>query len=308
MRQESFSFCEIITTGFFGCEDMKQTIYIDILICLNLFVNFFILLCVGRFTKIIPKKIRLFLGSIIGAIGSLIILLPEINVFLNFLIKILLAFLMIFATFGKQSIKTLIKNICAFVLISIAFGGCMIALWFLITPKGMIIHNGIVYFNLSPIVLIISTVICYFIIRIIFRVTGKETPKLLVSKIELEQNGQKALFYVKVDTGNSLVEPFSKSPVIVTDIETLKDLVPKEIKYYFEQSHELSETTSKKVHLRLIPYRTIGTNGILPSFKAEQIRIDGKEIKKSIYIAVCKGSHFKGECRGILNPMCTDNE
>lgn len=43
---------------------MKQTVYLDVLICLNLFINYFILLACAKFTKIPVKQRRLVLGAL----------------------------------------------------------------------------------------------------------------------------------------------------------------------------------------------------------------------------------------------------
>ncbi len=54
-----------------------------------------------------------------------------------------------------------------------AFAGFMMAIWYFISPQGMIIKNSIVYFNISPIILIGSTAVCYVVIRFIYRFIGK---------------------------------------------------------------------------------------------------------------------------------------
>ena len=288
---------------------IKQTVYLDILLCLNLFINYFILLAASKFTKLSPKRRRIVLGAAFGALCSLIILLPPLHSVLNFGIKMLVAAGTVFLTFGRQPFKVFLKNFAAFLLISFCFGGAMIALWFAFTPKGMVINNGAVYFNLSPLVLIVSTLICYLVLRLVSRLSGLEAPQKVICRVRLAaENGRRAEFFGKLDTGSSLVEPFSQSPVIVVDFNPIKDIVPESIKEYFlvkcAAGSEGAYPSSSGV--RFVPFQSIGGEGILPAFKPKQVFIDDTLCMREIYIAVCERERLSGECRAIINTQCID--
>lgn len=191
---------------------IKQTVYLDILLCLNLFINYFILLAASKFTKLSPKRRRIVLGAAFGALCSLIILLPPLHSVLNFGIKMLVAAGTVFLTFGRQPFKVFLKNFAAFLLISFCFGGAMIALWFAFTPKGMVINNGAVYFNLSPLVLIVSTLICYLVLRLVSRLSGREAPQKVICRVRLAaENGRRAEFFGKLDTAAASLSLFRKA-------------------------------------------------------------------------------------------------
>ena len=64
---------------------MKQTIYIDVLISINLFINYFLLLSVAKILTLKPERKRIILSSFIGSLYSLVILLPSINIVLSLL-------------------------------------------------------------------------------------------------------------------------------------------------------------------------------------------------------------------------------
>ena len=53
------------------------TIYIDILVCLNVIVNYFLLLASGKFLSRPYKRWRILLGAFLGGLYSLYILLPQ---------------------------------------------------------------------------------------------------------------------------------------------------------------------------------------------------------------------------------------
>lgn len=287
---------------------MKQTVYLDVLICLNLFINYFILLACAKFTKIPIRRRRLALGAAVGAASSFIILLPPLPVVPNFLIKLMIAFFVVLATFGLHDLKAFFKNTAIFLLISLCFGGAMIALWFLLKPSGMVINNGAVYFNISPLLLALSTLVCYALLRVFTRLLQARLPQKTVSRVKIVNGGRTCELLGKLDTGNSLIEPFSQSPVIVADFQAVQPVVPEEIKAYYAAPGATSfmQKSTAYPKIRLVPFASVGGEGILPAFKPKQVFIDDHLCVKEIYIALCPGERLSGECRAVINTECID--
>ena len=90
---------------------MKQVIYIDVLIIVNLFVNYFILLTTSKFLNLKLKLSRLILGEILGAIYSLYIFIPEPNLFISILIKLFMSIIMVAVSFEFRTIQQFLKII-----------------------------------------------------------------------------------------------------------------------------------------------------------------------------------------------------
>jgi len=266
---------------------LKQTIYVDVLVGINLFINYFLLLAVSKLLSLSVKRIRLLAAAMLGAVYSLTILLPEVNLLLSFLIKLVMAATIVLAAYPYCGVKQLLRQLAAFYIINFAFAGFMIALWFFITPQGMVIKNSVVYFNISPLLLIILTVICYLLIRIINRLTGRQAPDTLFCRIKIDYDGKSASCIAKVDTGNSLTEPFSNYPVAVVCEQCVAAMVP-------------GEDSGK---IRLVPFQAVSGGGLLPAFKPSRLTVicGKKQIEiHNVYIAVTK-SKF-GEFNALLNP------
>ena len=83
-----------------------------------------------------------------------------------------MSLLIIVISFGVNK-KYFFKSFVCFLFINILFFGLTLAIWFMFKPKGMFINNGIVYFNISPTILITSTLISYFLIEMTNRFLGK---------------------------------------------------------------------------------------------------------------------------------------
>ena len=257
-----------------------RTIYIDVLIVVNIYIDFFLIVCTKKFLYIRVKFIRMVLGSVIGGTLSLVALLPRISFFLNILIDVAGACLIIFAVFGRCSLKNFLKRTAVYFSFSFSFCGIMIAIYSALKPNGMAIYNDVVYFNISPVVLIILTLVCYYILYIIKRLS-KGVSGTATCNIEINIGSSIYTFTAKVDTGCNLKEPFSGDYVIVAEKELLNGYIPDSGK------------------ARVIPFDSLGGSGIIYGFKPDGIKIDGKEKDNNIYIGICENV-LKGDIKALI--------
>jgi len=257
-----------------------RVIYVDVLIAVNVFIDFMLIVCTRKFLHIKVKYIRMILGSILGGILSLVALLPSIIFPVNIAVDIISAALIIFASFGICSIKTFIKRIAVYFSLAFSFCGIMLGIYTAFKPKGMAIYNDIVYFNISPVLLIILTVICYYIQYIIRRLTkGEDGYDICNIEVIIKENSYS--FPAKVDTGCNLKEPFSGDYVIVVENLLIDNYSP-------------SDNNS-----RIIPFESLGGCGIIRGFKPDEIKIDGEKKDNSIYIGICNNV-LKGDIKALI--------
>lgn len=274
---------------------MKQVIYIDILLCINFVFSFFTILSVIKILKMRYKTIRLLLGSILGAVASFVVIMPEMNFILSAIVRLITAISVIFTTFFPVKLKTFIKATACFFMVGFIFCGVMIALWLLFKPKGVVIRNGGVYFQISPIILIISTFISYIILRILSRITGREKNKNSTCCLELFLNGKHTILYGIVDSGNKLKEPFSNEPVIIVSEKAISKLLSLE----FVHTVNVNDV---KIKYRIIPFNSVGGDGFLEAFKVDELYliVNKKKRKIDAYLAIAKQERFSGEFNAIV--------
>ena len=245
-----------------------KNIYIDILVTVNFFIDYFLLLCTKKFLGINKKYYRIIIGSVIGGITSLSALLPTLPLGLNFFIDLLIAMLIIIITFGKCEIKTYIKRVLVYFTVSFIFCGIMIFVYLNFKPANMGIYNDVVYFDISPIILIILTLLCYYIMLIIKKFTGNILHNYM-------------MFCAKIDTGCNVKEPFSGNSVIIAEKNLLEN---------FE---------FPKNKCRIIPFETLSGEGSIKGFAADTVIIDGKTIIYPIYLGICENV-FKGDTKALV--------
>lgn len=275
-----------------------QTIYIDVLLSVNLIINYLLLSAVSFYTHTQIRLRRILLGSAVGAVCSLVILLPTIPFILNLIIKLIVGGITVFAAFGMKRKMEFIKLYAVFLIATFFFGGITVALWFLFTPKNLIIKNSVVYINISPVQLIIYSVICYGAFRLINTVAGKHRTKDTCCTLTIIQGTSALKVNAKIDTGNTLTEPFSQCPVIVIGRETARCITPLEV-YEYETVTSLNYRTAIN-SVRFVPFSSVGGGGILPCFKAEKVYINDALCDKSVYIALCKDEYIQGDFQALI--------
>lgn len=278
-----YCFGGVIITVELGVINLNTVIYADILIIVNLIVNYLLLRASAAMTGYSFKAWRILVSATIGGIFSLIIFIENIPLLANILIKLLILSVMVITAFGTRSAKAFLKCCASFFLVNFGFAGIMLAICTTLLPNAAIYKNGVVYFDISIFTLTVSAIICYFVLSIISRFTKSKAPQKSIYSIRIRYGENsvegKALF----DSGNTLCDCFSGKPVIITEREFISKLCDDDI-------------TSMK-NFRLIPFSTIKDSGALPAFLADktEINIDGKWHESSeIYIAVTEKKIVSG--------------
>ncbi len=288
---------------------MRQVIYIDVLLCVNLLINYVILILEAKLLNLRIKRKRLILSALMGSFYSIFIFFDQINLLISLFIKLLMSITIILIAYGFINTRSFVKSIVTFYFINFIFGGIIFCIWYFISPKGIFIKNGIVYFDISPTFLILSTVVIYFSIKIYQYFLGENDLHNSVCDLEILNKGRIVELFAKVDTGNSLKEPFSNKPVIVAEYESLKDILPPEVKNYIQDNVEDWTAKGKKTSLlRVIPYSTVSGEGLLPAFIPEKvtIRYKNKTYIKESFLAISKRNLFLGDYKALVPPDLID--
>lgn len=220
------------------------------------------------------------LGSMFGGVLSLVALLPCIAFPINIAVDFAGACFIVLVSFGVCKVKTFIKRVTVYFSLAFSFCGIMLGLYTAFKPKGMEIYNDVVYFNISPILLIILTLVCYYTQYIIQRLTkdtiGSDTCNI---EVKIEENSYS--FMAKIDTGCNLKEPFSGNYVIVVENFLIDNYSPSDDKS------------------RIIPFESLGGCGMIKGFKPNSIKIDGIQKDDSIYIGICNNT-LNGDIKALI--------
>lgn len=286
---------------------MRLVVYADVLVTVNLFVNYALLLCTSLILKCKIAGARLLLGAVVGSVYGLVIFLPDLPMYVELPLRLAASGLIVFASFGYKGFRRFLRCFLTFFAVAFAFGGIMLTLWVTVAPVGMIYNNGAVYFDIDLPVLAVSTVACFTVVSLISKLTARKAPANSVFILSIRYNGKAVSGTALCDTGNSLTEGFSGFPVIIGEYATLKEIMPQSIADYYKNPSEISQGEK----IRPVVCRTISGVGLLPSFRPDEVELKSinRHIKTNrVYIAVTENRLAGGEFDFILNSEIFNGE
>lgn len=220
-------------------------IYIDELIILNFIIDFLILKTTSSILKLNTKTSRLIISSVVGEISLLYLFINFNNIELT-LFKLLIGIIMNLISFGYINSKDFIKNLLYFYMFSFFLGGTL----YYLKIESLVKYKY--YLLLIPIIMNILKKLTYNLKNII-KLRHKVTIYL--------KNGNVLYLNGYMDTGNTLVEPYTNKNVII---------INKDIKEKFF----------------LVPFKTIENSSLLKCFKPRKVYIDGIGERNDIVVGV----------------------
>ncbi len=270
-----------------------QTIYVDVLIVLNIYVNFFLIKTTSKITHTQIKFIRCAVASVYGSLFSLLILIPHINFLVNIIIKLAAAITIIMIAFGFHSLKRLIINSISFFIVNFIFAGVIYAVYSWLKPDFIHFNNTYFYIDFSLVLLVCTTAALYFAVCAVRHFFDRTPEHSGCYKVIIKYKNRMISLSGIADTGNSLVAFFSGKPVIVCGEDNIHEITG-------EKSFDFNFKTIPK-GFRIIPCSTISDSGVIPIFRPDEVIIVDaeKNEKKSVEALIGFGSICS---EAIFNP------
>lgn len=288
-----------------GGWSLTMTIYLDVVLIENLCMNYIILFATGYLLKRRIKHIRLILSSLLGGIYSILAYMEVLEIYSNFIVKVILSIIMVYLAYQAKNIKQLSKELLFFYLTSFVFGGCAFALLYVIKPQEILMRNG-TYIGTYPLkVAILGGIVGFTITVVAFRFAkARISKKDIYCNITIYFGTESIETTALLDTGNMLKDPITQMPVIVVEKEKLKSILPEIILNHL--NHIIGGDVPKQVYedenlqyitkFRVIPFSSIGkTNGMLLGFKADKIIVEQeeKQVIKNVIVGIYENTLSK---------------
>lgn len=275
-------------------------IYVDVLIVLNIYITYFLLMAVSKISHTPIKLSRCIISSVAGGLFSLIILIPDMNYFVNIFLKLAVSVIIIMTGFGmKTGFKYTMKLILWFYAMNFIFAGIMLSLRYAFSLSFMRYSNSYFYMDFSLFSLIIFTIISYAVVCLIRYIIDKGNVSGGVYKVIIRNNGRVISVEGIADTGNSLVDNFSGKPVIICGKSELEKII--EIPEFSLIGGDYAEYSEILKNFRIIPYSTIGESGIIPVFSPDEILIREEKSQKIKQADALIGISSKN-IKAVFNP------
>ncbi|NLW22087.1 MAG: sigma-E processing peptidase SpoIIGA [Tissierellia bacterium] len=292
-------------------------VYAEYLLLENIIINFIILYVTKRITRTKTSKFRLFMASLLGSIYTLIAFFPSLQFMGKFLIKFSISILMIITAFNPEKFNHFCKQLAAFYMVSFIFAGTVIGIFYILNNNSLLTKFSFanswelfkfLIIGISLAILLIRYILKYHRLRI--------NRSNYLTNVTIGLKDKEVDLIALIDTGNSLKEPISQTPVIIAEYDALKSILPDLIKKAYLSNRELDlnfiakvmEEIGDEIKLRLIPFKSLGNeSGILIGFKPDRIKVsfdnETKNIKEDIIVAIYNDKLAADEeYKGLLHP------
>ena len=272
-------------------------IYADVLLVLNFYVDYLLLLATEKLCRIRVRFRRRLLGAAFSASLSLSVLWQTAPVFFPYVVQAAGACVTVLITYGRAPLWTFCRRTLSFLAASYVFAGIVLAIQAWLKPAGVLVSAVVVYWEVSPWLLLASATACYLAIclyrRFFQRSERQERGVSLTVKVgERSANGM-----VLYDTGNRLFEPISGDPVVIIDRAFAARLLGDETA---QQLLSGDWSSCCGLCFRMVPYQSVGKNGMLPAFRPGNVRSNGRQIH-DVFFAVSP-TRIRDGYDGIIGP------
>lgn len=260
-----------------GVIALNLTIYIDILFLINLTIDYIILNSTALISGNKAIKWRILTAASIGAIYSVIIFFPALEILNLILLKLAFSTIILLVAFKYKSISSLLKTTLIYYIINTVYGGGMYAFYHFTTlGSKMNYSNGIYYIDLPLWAIILLSFVFYFLIKLFTKITNERSIQKNISKLRIYFENTYIDINALLDTGNSLYDPISLMPVMLVESCQFRNKISDSFIREAEsgKAGALPElhTAYPNLKLRVIPFHDVtGVKKVIYAFKPTKI-------------------------------------
>lgn len=240
-----------------------MVIYVDVLVSVNFIVDFLLLSLTSLLSGIDIRAKRQIPAALLGGFSSLYIFFEFSNLIFDIFFRIFCSSILVLICLGIKPIKGFFKFLLFYYLSACLLGGIMQFCAGVLRLDFVAVNNSYFYLNISPFLLIITTLIIYLTIKLFLRF--KKSRQIDEQcKITLFFKERKMTFNGLVDNGNKAKDILGKADIIFISLSSFIEII--------------GTTPSKaeeeyKNRFRIIPINTVNGSSV-----GKGIRIDKAEI------------------------------
>lgn len=284
---------------------MKTVVYVDVLVAVNILVTYIMLVCTRVVVKSDTNKWGVVLATFFGGISSLVIFWESMPLVLSVIFKMAGVIIISFSAFLPKNKKQFLKTTLAFLFVNILFGGLLYFVELTFNPSNIFYMNGTVYFDISVLFLVSMTLICYGLLLAFDFFLKKRASEKTLYKVTLYFRNKSINLEALYDTGNHLTDGIEGKPVVVTELNSIKDFFSRSEIEYFKSDSIVSEVPATlKSIVRIVPCSSINGSSLLKAFVAEEMIIESDTFKFKtdfFVVAVTNNELSLGEYNCLLN-------
>lgn len=263
---------------------VTKTIYVDILFLINFIINYLILFTSAKVGAARIRRLRLFSGALVGAVYGVLVFFPDIPFITSFVSKIAVSVLMVICSFG---VAYILRMTLLFLAVSLAFGGVVLAASLLGAGDFFEVRGGVYYIHISVSALLSCSAFAYLLLSLVFKRSAARSDRK-ISRVAIYDGDAKTELAALNDTGNTLCDPATNAPVVISDYRMLREILPHGAREILDSaSPDAFPLSLDKLSgfgsFKLIPYKTVGVPfKLMLAYRPEQVFFDGKLISGAL--------------------------
>lgn len=202
----------------------------------NLLCNSMVLWLTRYVMRLNTSKWKLFFGAIVASCFLFLQVYLFSQLLISLLMKILFSIIIIIITFGYKGVGSFFRTWTAFYFISFALGGGILGVHYLL-------NDGLIYMNHKVMLTaknmygddihLAFILICFPLIWLFIKRRMDDHVRIKIKYDQLYEviltiNGQSMRTKGYLDSGNHLVDPITRRPVVLCDMSFLKAFFPQE--------------------------------------------------------------------------------
>lgn len=267
-----------------------MSVYIEYAIIDNLIIDYLLLKSTFYIIKQKVKILRIILTAVLGTVTAILLPLTGLNALLNFFIKILLAFVMIFLAGEYKSIRAYFLALSVFLALTFVSGGAVIAMLYALNLDFVFKNASISYKAEIPLsaIILIAVIITKICVKIAHSVYKKKNIFPFIRKTEIIVKGKPFSMTGFIDSGNRLFDKKTGSPIIIISEKTFKKL---NMMFYVGKPYGK------------LDFSTVSGDGQMPVYSIDEVIVYGVEkiVYDYVYLGVSK-MVYTGDYDVILHP------
>lgn len=266
-----------------------MTIYLDAVWLLNFFLDWMILMLTQTFSKSQNHRVRVMVGAIVASLLVPLNLFYPASLWTTPIGKLIFSFIIVLTAFGFKNFRLFLRHILLFYFVSFAIGGGLFGLYYFLNEQ-IQVTNGVVITYQSGFGDGVSWLFVIVGFPIVWWFTKKRLDNLVVQKMKYDEMISVSICMENtiketvalIDSGNQLVDPITKQPVVICDEAFMKNWFSDEEWTLLKKASEdlcFDELPERwRDRFRLIPYHGVGgTSTFMIVLKPDWMQLTIKE-------------------------------
>lgn len=280
---------------------MEVKVFVDVLFMINFIIDYILLSITSFFAKKTPTVAKMILSSSVGAIFASCVFFVKMNTPFALLLSVVVAFLMVFLSFGDKKAFVLLKNTAVFCLVSAVASGVGFGLIFSGKNSSFAINNGIFYTDIDAYTLLFVFALSVFLIHTATGYVKKQKIKdTFLYDVVIQKNGRTICDTALFDSGNFLKDPVSQKSVIIAEWQSVSSL--------FDEEKITDVIVAHPQEFLYIGCSALGNSVGMYAFAPDGVMLDEKAFKEPVLVAITERPLDKDGSYRMLLPNSTNFE